>query len=369
MEIGIDDLDFDDKVEQEEPQSIEEETFGAESNFVKPWIDSQPPQEGQTAQIQDNNISSNADEDIITTLLKTKGIEDPNQIKFENDEGVIESKPWNQLSREEQLNILNTPQDVEDSGLDEQEIKLINQLRLSGMSPEEFIQSTQQQGAQQYASNVQTEPTYAVDDIPDDELFIYDLKARAEDITDDEVITALNQAKENPDLYNKQIAGIRAEYKQLEDDKNAQEQAQIQQEQAEQQEAFQQQILQSVENLDKVGSLDIELDDDDKEEITDFILGTDKAGNSYLGKALNDPDTLARMSWFALRGADALDEIQDYFTKQISEVRRSAYQRGIEDGRTGKPHVVVQQPKQEQMVNQSTFGHQQAQYKSIDDLD
>jgi hypothetical protein len=40
-------------------------------------------------------------EDILTYLLKEKGIKDPSQIKFEGENGEIETRDWNDLSLEE----------------------------------------------------------------------------------------------------------------------------------------------------------------------------------------------------------------------------------------------------------------------------
>jgi hypothetical protein len=42
------------------------------------------------------------------------------------------------------------------------------------------------------------------------------LAARVPNITDEELQTALDNAKQNPDLYKRQITGIRSEYKELE---------------------------------------------------------------------------------------------------------------------------------------------------------
>jgi hypothetical protein len=56
-----------------------------------------------------------------------------------------------------------------------------------------------------------------VDSISDDELFMGDLKLRTPDITDEELLNALDAAKANPELFEKQIQGLRTEYKGLED--------------------------------------------------------------------------------------------------------------------------------------------------------
>ena len=369
MAKGIDDLDFDDLDQQTKDPSIEEQIFGAENNFEKPWSGdpitekepvNNPPIASAPADTKEDNI--------IVDLLKSKGIEDPNQIKFEDEQGNIQSKPWSELTKEEQINILNTPQTTDDTDLDDEETKLINQLRLAGMTPEEFMQKTYQDGLQNGQQSVQTEPSYEIDDISDDDLFAYDLKARSEDLTDDEILQALERAKENPELYAKQISGIRQEYKKLEDDQNKQIQAEQEQQQLEQQQVFQNNIIQSIDQMNSIGSLDVQLDNDDKEELAEFILGTDQAGNNYLGKALNDPETLTRMSWFALRGADALDDIQEYYNNQITQVRQQAYQQGLNDGKTNKnPRVVVQQPAKPSQ--QLTGLNNNNKEKSIDDLD
>lgn len=52
------------------------------------------------------------DDDIITSLLKEKGISDPNKVKFENEDGEIEEVPFSSLDKEEQLNILNSQEEV-----------------------------------------------------------------------------------------------------------------------------------------------------------------------------------------------------------------------------------------------------------------
>jgi hypothetical protein len=68
------------------------------------------------------------------------------------------------------------------------------------------------------------------------------------------------------------------------------------------------------------------MEDDDKDELADFILGVDQAGISNLNKALNDPETLTKMAWFALKGQDTIDNIVDYFTNEITKVRNYSYQ-------------------------------------------
>jgi hypothetical protein len=63
--------------------------------------------------------------------------------------------------------------------------------------------------------------------LSDEELYVLDLQARIEDISDDEIQEALDRAKSNETLFQKEVAGLREDYKRLEDERNLREQALI----------------------------------------------------------------------------------------------------------------------------------------------
>jgi len=44
------------------------------------------------------------------------------------------------------------------------------------------------------------------------------------------------------------------------------------------------------------------------------MLSPDEAGNNYLYRALQDPETLVKAAWFILNGDEAFNSITDYFT-------------------------------------------------------
>jgi len=58
------------------------------------------------------------------------------------------------LSEDEKLNILNTSNEEDDTALDDNEIDLINRMRLSGMSVQEYLDSIKQLGASEYAKSI-----------------------------------------------------------------------------------------------------------------------------------------------------------------------------------------------------------------------
>lgn len=282
--------------------------------------------------------SQQEESDIISDLLKDRGIEDKNKIKFEDDSGNVVERSWDSLTIEEQKNILNQDPDSDpEKNLDEQEIEMINQMRLHGMNPAEYVTALRQQGAAMVNSKTDNqEPNYETDDFTDDELFILDLQYRSPEMSDEEAYQALESAKNNEELFKKQIAGIRQYYKGLETDMKSQKELEAKQEQEEQFQNYSNMVLDSIQNINSIGNLDLDLNTEDKEELAQFILGRDQAGINWFGKALEDPDTVVRMAWFALKGEDAFNDIENYISQQIKTAAQNAYNKGLEEGKKNK---------------------------------
>lgn len=377
MEKGIEDLDF-----NEEDYGIAQEPSNP-NGYVpdyeslepeKPWIgDENQPQPADGTKPEPAAAQEPVQEDdIIISMLKQIGISDPSKIKFENDEGEIEEVSWDSLSAEEKMNILTPESPDPNFGLEDPEINFINLLRDAGITPEEYINYQREQAIEEYRQALEGNPQYEVERLTDEDLYALDLQSRVPDMTDEEVAIALEHEKANPELFEKKMQGIRAEYKALEDERRQNEELLEQQQKQEQFEAFQSDVLDAIESLDEVGGVKLNLDEDDMEEVANFILSLDSAGVSYLGKALDDPQTLARMAWFALKGDEAFATITDYYDKEIAKEKRSAYEAGYEDAKKGiqpkstrKPTVVVAPKPASEPKPGGTNPHE----KTIDDID
>lgn len=367
MEIGtntIDNLDF-----YEEEIDDNGQLTG---NYVDPeeekqWMDGQYPQEEPQAT---QETEPQHEDSLITRMLQDRGISDPSKIKFADENDQIVERSWDSLSSDEQYNILNNQVESEETDtndLSEDEINLLNTLRSNQLSAEDFVNAIKQQAIQEYQQTVAPqEPVYEVDSISDDDLYVIDLMAKIPDITDEELASALENAKQNPELYQKQISGIRNEYKDLEQQNIDEQKAIAEQQEQDRYAAFSNQIFDSIDNLTEIGGLEISLDDEDKDEIAEFILGQDQAGINHLTKALNDPETLTKMAWFALKGQDILDGVVDYFTKEITRVRDTSYQEGLKAQKNvKKPQVVIDSTKRK---NEPKFS-QDEKISSVEDLD
>ena len=95
MEIGINEEDFLDEVDD----------FGTDDQAQDIDQQNQNKDDISTSQTTDE---SQLEEDFITSLLKSRGIEDRSKIKFEMEEGSIEELDWDSLSNEDKLNIINS---------------------------------------------------------------------------------------------------------------------------------------------------------------------------------------------------------------------------------------------------------------------
>lgn len=342
MAIGIDELD-DEEYDVQEQQ--EEQTQQPESQ----------------EQYQTYNTDSSNDE-FVSDLLKSKGIDDPNKIMFEEEDGTVVERSWDNLTRQEQMNILNTPtyypeQNNYDGEIDEEEANLINQIRQSGMTPSQYLDSLKKQ------SNEPNVPQYKIEELSDDEVFLLDLESRIGELTDEEGVQALNSAKQNEELYKKQIEGIRKEYREREDYENEQQMAQLEEQQRQQFEEYQASIVNAIDNFTSIGDLDLNFEDADKEELAEFMLTQDQNGLNYFYQALQDPVNLVKAAWFILNGDEAFNSVSDYFKNQIKQVSRNQYNKGVYDGRnrsSSKPSVVIDNSQQFKPTRH---------YSSIEDLD
>lgn len=337
MAIGIDDLD---------------EYVDYNPDLIVQNVNQEPPQ---------NNFEQ-GDDDYISDFLKTRGISDMSKIMFEDDNNQIIERNWKDLSKVEKINILNTPLEQpsqDNNDLSEEEINLLNTIRKNNMTPNQFIESIK-------GETVVQEPVYKIDDLSDDEIFLLDLESRVGELSDEEGAQVLANAKQNEDFYKKQVEGIRKEYKEREDFKVQQDQAKIEQEQLEAFQQYQDQVINSINNFKAIGNLDLNLEDDDKEELAEFMLSQDETGQNYLYQALQDPETLTKIAWFILNGEEAFNSVSDYFTNQIKQVSEAQYKKGFEDGKKGvstRPQVVT--TKNNNKVNRQI----KQTYSSIDDLE
>jgi hypothetical protein len=292
-------------------------------------------------------VETESDFDLAKELLTLQGISDMNKIKFEDESGAVVEKSWDSLSNNEKLMILSHQEDP-DTSLDAAEIELINQIRESGMTPDQYIQSLQT-----------VEPPavkYEVDSMSDDELFCIDLldKIGSENITDEELQQALDSAKANENLYSKQVASLRVYYKDLEE-KRLQQEELAKQEAAEQEfNNFSNNIVESIRNFNALEDTPVELSLEEMDDLANYILTRDASGYSEFGRLLNDPVQFTKAAFWMLKGPEILNEMQ----KQIKE----AYLRGYNETHKTTTNKVFTKP-----TSQKGNNNKESQYAYFDE--
>lgn len=316
--------------EFEEPIFDDDDEFG----------DYTEPQNGGNNDDPSDPEPTNTEDDLTSEVLRLKGISDPDKIKFEDEAGVIVERPWDSLSREEQLNILVGQEPQEENDLADDEIELLNAIRNSGMSVNDYMASLQ-------VPQEQPVQSFKVDSLTDDEVYALDVleKVGADNITDEELEEVVNNAKKNEVLFKKTVEGIRREYIRLQQD----EEAQQANEQAARQEAAYRQFATSIQDeirgLDTFAGLPLELSDEDNEELAAFMLELDDNGVSAFGKALQDPTLFTKAAFWILNEKQIIEEL----TKQMQDRYKLGYDTAKADLQSGnKPKLVFNtkpQPK------------------------
>lgn len=248
---------------------------------------------------------------LTSDILRMRGINNPDKIKFEEDNGTIIERSWDSLSRDEQLNIL-TDQVPEDTDLDDAEVELINAIRQSGMSIDEYLKSLIPQQPQQYK----------IDQLSDEDVYALDLleKVGEDNITEEEIQEAINVAKQNDQLFKKTVEGLRKEYVKLQQDEEARQYNEYMMQQQAQYNQFANGVLNEIRNLDTFAGQDLELSNEDAEELADFMLTLDENGTTAFGRALSDHKLYTEAAFWILN--------KDAIINELNEAIQNSYKKG-----------------------------------------
>lgn len=310
MESNFDDTMFEVDEFDETPTPNNPETDPKPEKEGNQGTDSTPPSEGDQ------------EDDLTTEVLKLRGISNPDKIKFEDESGAVTERSWDSLTKEEQINILADQREHQETNneLAEDEIDLINAIRNSGMSVQDYMQTITPQINQPQETN-------QFDAMSDEDLYAFDIlnKVGNDNITDEELDAALEAAKANETLFKKTVDGLRQQYNRLQEEQK-QNIANQQQAAAQQRyQAFANVVNNQIDNFNSFAGQSIQLSNQDKDNLSEFMLALDEDGSSALGKALQDPKLLTKAAFWLLNEQELIAELQ----KQ----QQDAYTRGYNAGK------------------------------------
>ena len=323
--------------EQFDEKFYEEDEFaeGPESGSTgdNGGTQTEPPTGGGEPSNSDNT------DDFTTEVLKIRGINDPSKIKFEDVTGAVVERSWDELSKEEQLNIIVG--DTEENNISDDEAALLNAIRKSGGSVEDYLKSYVEENTPEPVS----EPQYKINELSDDEVYALDLleKVGSDNITDDELQQAIDAAKQNETLYKKTVEGLRQEYIRLQQDREAQQQNEVAARQQAQFQKFATSINGEIQRMNQFMGQELELSQNEKEELSEFMLDLDENGVSAFGRAMQDPEIFTQAAFWLLNQ----DKISEELTKQMQETYKRGYEQAKKDlGKSNPTSKFVFKPQQ-----------------------
>ena len=301
----------------------------------------------------DNPFAVKDDDDFAIAMLKQGGI-NPNAIPITDENGNETIVSFNDLTRQEQIDIMHSISPNQNNGdeggyqLDDDEVDMVNAIRRSGLSPENWVAAFKEKVINDFIQNGGAyNDVYKVDSLSDDELWITDYHSKVKDATEEDTLKALEYAKSNPELFKRTVEGMRQMYKENEENYRNQD-IQRQQELAKQRaEEYEAAIVSAVNSNSRLrfGDKNLELSDEDKEDIASFILDSDPTGENYMVSAMRNQNELVKMAFMYLKGEELIKEMQDSYRNEINATRVNAYKKGFEDAKSGRNQsFVVRRP-------------------------
>lgn len=306
---------------------MEEELFDFEAGDV-----SSPEQEEveevfeEGTDFETENFGDNGSNDYITRLLENKGIKN-RTIQITGEDGELQDVSFDDLSDQDKYDILSEQE--KPVMPEDHEIQMINYLRQNNMTLEDFANWQKQVGVQEYLNSQQ--PITEFDQYSDEEMIAYDFIQRfGEDMSDEEIDQEIDRLKSDPEAYQKRVNLLRSSYKSEEEA-----QAQLYKEHKDQEYQnelfnFQNAYIDAANSMNYIQGMTLE--NQDKQELLDFVLTKDAAGRTGLSQALDNPDAVMKMAWFLLHGEETFDATVNYLKSQISNSRNTG--RAVSRNRT-----------------------------------
>jgi len=257
--------------------------------------------------------------------------------------GMIEFEDGNaahfsSLSAPEQEEVLKSltkeaiPSIEEKFNLEQDEITLINAFRESQVNNVgEFLNNVVSERLNDHLSS---EQFLSVDynTIPEDDLFIYNLKEKHPEFTDEQLADELVKAKELVS-YEDNINTLRYSFNSRQDDHRRALQQKESTAFTNEVELQRHEIVDAIEGINDIAGAVI--NDDVKNYLLEDIMElNDNQDPVLMEKIFSNPEAMFKANWFLTYGEDYMSNMNDYWKKQVS----AAYKKGYEKSINGMPH-------------------------------
>lgn len=294
-------------------------------------------EEGELSKGNNSNVGVNTEESELTGVehfLTQYGIQG-GIITYEDST----TARFVDLPSKEQAEILSslvsssTPSVEQKYDLDEDEVNLLNNLRESNMTSEEFINDLISYRMQAVlAQSEQSNADYTL--MSDDAIFVKNLQDTYEEISNEEIAAELERAKALPSFETTTEAMRRlfiAEQSESNSKQDAERNVLFQQEL----EAQREQIVQTVEDISDIAGAGITA------EMKEYLLHdimelNDNQDPILMEKIFSDPETMFKVNWFLNYGEAYMQQTTEYWRGQVSKAAKEGYLQATK-GMPGSP--------------------------------
>lgn len=249
-------------------------------------------------------------EKIINTLLQQKGILAPDKVLYEVEEGKVEEKNFYDLPLEDQIAILSEQESTGTPNLSQEDQEIIELQRQNNLTLAELIQYYQNASIEEFLQQQGGQTSVA--DYTDEEIYMLDMKSRLGDsVSDEEIMKALENELELPELFKKKVDKMRSEYIQLEAEEKRKDADKVN---ADREEAFQEfstGMKDYISSVEDIGG--VLLEDTDKNDIVRFMLERDERGVTQFQKQMQNPENLFLASWALLKLEDTFNLLKEHY--------------------------------------------------------
>jgi hypothetical protein len=251
-----------------------------------------------------------------------------------------------ELSPEEQSQILSSvasdarPSVEDQYDLDPTEISLLNELRNSEKSVEDYVNDLAQARFNAYRAEADS-MNVDYEQMEDDAIYVKFLKNQNKEISETEIESGLEAAKQNP-TYDTLVKGLREGFQK---DQALQIEAKTKKEAADtdlEMEKDRQSIVDAASTINDIGGFEIPREV--KNDVLHDLLEVNEFGDSlFLENTFSDPTNMFKTAWFSKYGEGYLSDIENYYKQEITK----AYNRGrksITEGLPSNPQSIHGSP-------------------------
>lgn len=238
------------------------------------------------------------------------------------------SARFSDLSSAEQTEVLSSlvaesvPSIEEKYNLDEDEVNLLNTLRDSDMTSEEFINSLVDYRMQAVSAQRELSTT-DYEAVSDDAIFVKSLRDSYPDMDDEELAEELFKAKELTS-YENTVDNMRKLFiaEQAEDNQIANEESN--KTFFQELEAQRHEIVETVEDINDIGGANIT--SEMKEFLLHDIMELNENKDPILMETIfGSPEAMFKANWFLHYGEDYMKETNTYWRNEVSKARKEGY--------------------------------------------